>query len=165
MRKNCRIAADYSCRVQANLGTRAFAFWGNVAFFFPLIAAIVTRPIFPGYGNRDAAKGRAVREHLVEFLVADIERLAAWTLRLLVFADSLHIHHRGNRQIQDFMRCFRILNTNLQLDAAQQVGNEPIHADHVVIDEISLNARGLEAALCQQRFGKVAKLAQCYGFV
>src|ERR1019366_1369473 len=100
---------------------------------------------------------------LVQFFVADIERLAPGTLRLLEIADAFNVERFGYGLVQNFAGRFRILDANLEFDSAEKIGDEPIHADHVVIHKISLNPRRLKTPLRQQRFGKIAKLAQGNG--
>src|SRR6202158_4111112 len=157
MRKNCRIAENYTSPVETRraasprrgvLPLRAetgqapsLREWWRTALLFPLIAACAAGPSVH------------VRH------VSDIERLAAGTPRLLEIPDAFNIQHFGNGLVQDFAGRFRIFGANLELDFAKQLGGEPIHADHVVVHEVSLNPRRLQTTFRQQRIGKIAELA------
>jgi hypothetical protein len=91
--------------------------------------------------------------------------LAAGTLGLLKIADAFNVERFGDGLVEDFVGHVCILGLNFQFDSAKEIGDEPIHTDHVVIDEIGLNSGGLQTALRQQRLRKIAELAQRDGFV
>src|SRR5216683_6092475 len=114
MRKNCRIAADYRrglprlggecCRCGRRRGKPRL--YGKlrrrVAGLFPLIAACMAGPPLLVYRDGNASVRRHVGDRLIQFLTADIERLATGTLRLLEISDAFNIDHCGNRLVQDF---------------------------------------------------------------
>jgi hypothetical protein len=58
-------------------------------------------------------------------------------------------------------RCVGIFGSHLKLDAAEQIGNEPVHADHVVVDQNGFNTRRVECALGEQRVGQISELPDC----
>src|SRR3979411_3096721 len=101
MRKNCRIAADYSfprreaaARVSRCVQRRRGKprLYGKLrrcaAVLFPLVAAPMAAPPPLVYRDGNASVGRHVGDRLIQFLTADIERLAPRTLRLLEISDA-----------------------------------------------------------------------------
>src|SRR5271157_2195140 len=137
MRKNCRIVENYSVS-----DGRVPAFLERCRFPWPHIAAA-------------AASASSRLEHICE-----VKRLAPGALRLLEASDAINIQYLGRRLVQDFLGRFRILRVDLQFDSAEKVRDKPIHADHVVVHQVSPNAGRLQTALCQQRFREIAELSQ-----
>jgi hypothetical protein len=125
----------------------------------------VTGPRTFVYWNRDAHIRRPVRCEFIQFLVSNIERLATWTFRLLIVSDAFHLQNFRSGLVKDLVGGFNIFWTNLQFDAAQQVGDEPIHADHIVIQQIRFDPCRLKAAFGEERFGKIAELSHRDSFV
>src|SRR5437660_3997557 len=123
MRENCRIAEDYSFLVETRLASI-----GNYddapALLFPHIAARMAGPSLLVHRDGNTSVCRPVGDRLIQFLIADIERLAARTLRLLEIPDAFNIQHFGDGLVQDFAGRFRILGANLQLDSAEKIGDE-----------------------------------------
>ena len=119
------------------------------ARFFPVMAAGVAGPSLFVERDGNAGVGRHVSDGLVQFFKADIERLASGTLGLLKVSDAVNIESFGSRLVQNFGRRFRIFSADFQFDSAEEIGDEPIHADHVVVDEIGLYPGRLQAALCE----------------
>jgi|ERR1700722_8938196 hypothetical protein len=109
--------------------------------------------------------GGQIGNRLVKFFKADVERLAARTLRLLKISDAFYIEYFGDRLVKKFESHLCIFGANFEFDSAEKVGDKPIHADHVVVDEVSLYACRFEAALCQKRLWKIAKLTKSDGLV
>src|SRR5450631_337764 len=133
MRKNCRIASDYSFPTETRLpclpprpGRRGKSRLyerkkSRTALLVPLIAA------------------RAAGPPLLVLHIGNIERLAPRALWLFDIADAFNIQYFGDGLVQNFARRFRILGVNLEFDSAEKIGNEPIHADHVVVHQVGLN--------------------------
>jgi hypothetical protein len=132
---------------------------------FPVISAGMAGPSLFVERDRNTGVGSHVGDGLVQFFKADVERLAAGAFRLLKVSDAVNIESLGCGLVQNFCRRFRIFGANFQFDSAEEIGDEPIHADHVVVYEIRLYPGRLQAALGQQRFGQIAKLPQCYGLI
>jgi hypothetical protein len=65
------------------------------------MAARMAGPPLLVYRDGNASVGRHVGDRLIQFLTADIERLAPRTLRLLEFPDAFNIDHFGDGLVQD----------------------------------------------------------------
>ncbi len=73
-------------------------------------------------------------------------------------AASLHLQGFWSGQIQDFGRIRNVFGPNLEFHPAKQIRDEPVHANHVVINQMTFDARGFQTAPGQQSLGKIAKL-------
>src|ERR1700722_2510850 len=108
MRKNCRIAGDYSLRCFG----RGLCLGLNSAFF-PLVAALVTGPSLLIKGDGNSGVGGHVGDCFIELLEADVERLACWAFGLLESADAIDLKHFRDGLVQNFVGFFRIFETNI----------------------------------------------------
>src|ERR1700677_108920 len=150
MRKNCRIASDYIFyRKRKSLRRSAIQLWRDLATVLPLVAAGMAGPtLFVGW-NGNASICCYVRDRFIQFFKADIKRLASRTLRLFEGAYAFKIQHFWDRLVQNFVGGCSVLRMTFQFNSAEEIGDEPIHTDHIVVHEIGLNSRGFETAFGQ----------------
>src|SRR6266496_4449515 len=87
MRKYCRIAPDYN--FAGDLGLDRIIF--SLARVFPFVMASMAGPRFLVHRDWNPSVGRSVRDKLLQFTVAHIQRLAFGALRLLVLPDPLNL--------------------------------------------------------------------------
>src|ERR1022692_3218323 len=83
---------------------------------FPLGVAGMAAPGPAIDWNRHVQPYGQVRDWPIEFLESDIQRLALWAMRLLIFTDARDVESLRNRLVQNFIGHLNILRSYLQLD-------------------------------------------------
>src|SRR5215471_14052178 len=91
----------------------------------------------------------AIRQWLIELVEADVQRSALRTARLLIIFGVSKVELFRDGLVEYGSRFLEIVGRNLQFDATDQIGNEPMQSDHVVIHKDRLDACGFQTALSE----------------
>src|SRR5581483_101993 len=94
--------------------------------------------------------------------MCNVERTTMWALRLFILSESFDVEALRNRVAEQHYRLLNIIPVHSKPDAAEQVRNEPIHANHVFIEKKALNACRIKHAFCKQCFRQVTELQHGY---
>jgi hypothetical protein len=84
--------------------------------------------------------------------------MTAGARRLFIFSNTLDIEILRYGCFQQFDGYVSIFRTDTEFCSANKVGDEPVHADHVVVAKETFDAGRFQGALSQERLGKVTKL-------
>jgi hypothetical protein len=132
---------------------------GLGAIVFPLGVAGLTVPGGALDGNWDAEEGAHVGNGAVEFLKAYVERVAFRTARLLVEADALNVEAFEDGFVEDGAGVGFVGGANVELDASDEVRDEPVETDEIFVGQKTFDAGRFEAAFGEQGLGEIAELA------
>src|SRR5579872_6266977 len=109
----------------------------------PLGIAGLTMPCGPLQGHRYAQECTHVGDWTVQPLEVHIERLAVGATRLLVEPDALYVEAFENWLVEKAARVGFVGGPHVELDATNEVGNEPVQPDQIFIRQKTFDARRL----------------------
>src|SRR5579863_5759701 len=107
----------------------------------------MTTPCLSLYWHWHAKKRAQICDRVIEFAEVHIQRLAFGAPRLLVESDPFDVEPFKDRFIQELARVVGIFRLHCQLDAADEVRNEPVKPHQIVIAQKALDSRRLETSL------------------